>query len=213
MTQVPYAIEFSSTIKKIQSLWQENCSPPEGLNTGNDGMLLLAGQQDFKIAADQNGTLSSSRMKFEGAGTIFWLSTIAFSIAGPIETVGLDWSAQNGISGHLSLHRREAHHIHNRRISGKLSSGKSLFPGGQDHSHLLTSDLPLRQCAGFKSTAEGETLNQRRAVDDHDAHRELGGSANAAEADCPADSGGMRGLLQSPPRLVLLIGQFRTCRS
>lgn len=63
-----------------------------------------------------------------------------------------------------------------------------------------------------KSRTGMEQLDRRRTGQDHGAFRELGGSANTAKAYCPAGSCGMRRMLQSPPRLVLLSGQRRTGR-
>ena len=108
------------------------------------------------------------------------------------------------------LHRREAHHIHNAGGSGRLNSGKSLAPGGTERFHF--GPAHAAKCR-VESKAAVEAWNQWRAVHDHGAHREPGGSTSATEAHRPADSGGMRGLRQSPPRLVLLPGKCGFSRS
>src|ERR1035437_4597478 len=82
-------------------------------------------------------------------------------------------------------------------------------PGGQGISIRF---IPCAVCRGESST-EMESLDRRQAGQDHGAFRELGSSANAAEAHRTAGSGGMRRLLQSTPRLVLLPGKRRTGRS
>ena len=130
--------------------------------------------------------------------------------SGTGQPVCLEGKMQEKTPAAGASHRREAHHIHFGYGSGKLHIGKRLYPRRPGHFHLGSA---LAHCAGCKSTTGMERLDRRRTGQDHGAYRELGGSANAAEAHRPAGSGGMRGLLQSPPRLVLLPRQRRASRS
>jgi hypothetical protein len=76
-------------------------------------------------------------------------------------------------------HKREAHHIQRNGGLSKLATGYFLgFFGGS-----------------------------RRTAQEYGGEGELGGSADAAEAEWQAGSDGLRGMRQSPARLVLLAGQ------
>ena len=72
-------------------------------------------------------------------------------------------------------------------------------------SHFSFGSLLARGCRAG-AVAGVSRLSLWRMVQDHDGNRESAWSAHSAEAYRPAESSGVRSLLESPPRMVLLPG-------
>jgi len=101
--------------------------------------------------------------------------------------------------------RREAHHIFAGDFCGKLLTSERLFCG----SFTAFGIGDGATGTGYAGQADAAKERERRRKGQvHDRRRDHSGSAEPAEASCAAGSGGVRGLLESAARLVLLAGQF-----
>src|SRR5208337_5193 len=108
-------------------------------------------------------------------------------------------------------YRREAHHIKSRVGSGKLSvEQKPLFRGPEA---FFTLTVALAASCGAQKMAESKGSYRNRTGQDHGGNSDYGRNTHTAQARDPAGSCRLRGLFQSPPWLVLLLGERRSRRS